>query len=462
VEPPRRASGVPLLVALLSALPCLWLAADIARQPSITGRVWPDPVVQFATRDRLLVDLGLWWLLFAVGTAAVLRSPRRLAVGATLVVAVLLRVAALDPVPTLSNDLYRYAWDGKVQAAGIDPYRYSPEAPEVAHLRDPWLWPDEAGCAEFGREPGCTLINRRAERTIYPPVAQAWFVTVHTVLPEGARAIGWELTGLVVDIGVMGLLLLLSQRWGRDPRWLVLYAWCPLAVLEAVANAHVDGLAVLLMLLTLVAVDRRRSALAGGLLAAATLVKVYPAALLPLVVRRRPLGAVLAFVGVVAAAYLPHLLAVGARVLGYLPGYLREERYTEGARYLLLRPFGVEGLPASILAAGALGAAALYVLRRGGNADPPDAAARLLLGVLLLVVTPAQPWYALGLVAFAALGGAWWWLGVGVAGYATYVPGLIGKDAGTVGPIAYGLATALVGAAALLQRRRRAPDVAHR
>jgi hypothetical protein len=44
--------------------------------------------------------------------------------------------------PELSDDLYRYAWDGHVQASGIDPYRYPPDDPRLSGLRDPWLWPD--------------------------------------------------------------------------------------------------------------------------------------------------------------------------------------------------------------------------------------------------------------------------------------------------------------------------------
>lgn len=48
---------------------------------------------------------------------------------ALLAGAVVIRLAALTPVAPSSDDLYRYAWDGRVQAAGIDPYRYPPAAP---------------------------------------------------------------------------------------------------------------------------------------------------------------------------------------------------------------------------------------------------------------------------------------------------------------------------------------------
>ena len=417
----------------------------------------------------LLVRLAAWAVVWGLGVLCALRLPHRVAVPAVFAVALALRLASLAGQPVLSDDLYRYSWDGRVQVSGTDPYRYPPEAAQLAALREYWLWPDAQGCARLQRPEWCTRINRPSVHTIYPPVAQAWFTVVYRVAGIGAHHKAWQVAGLLGDMALVAVLPAVLRAYGRDERWTALYALSPIAVVEVVNNGHVDGLAALFAALALLAVARHRPGWAGALVGAAAMVKLYPALLglafvAALGVRRRE--ALLRLIGggaaVVALGYLPHVAAVGLRVLGYLPGYLREERYTEGARYLLLRPFGIEGLPASILAVGALAAAALHVLRQRGTADPPDAAARLLLGVLLLVVTPAQPWYALGLVAFAALGRAWWWLGVGVAGYATYVPGLIGKDAGTVGPVAYGLAAALVGAAALLQRRRRALAAAHR
>src|ERR1044072_1458122 len=75
--------------------------------------------------------------------------------------AILFRVSILFAPPYLSDDIYRYVWDGRVQAAGINPYRYIPAAPELAHLRDETIYPK---------------INRKDwAHTIYPPVAQVVF-----------------------------------------------------------------------------------------------------------------------------------------------------------------------------------------------------------------------------------------------------------------------------------------------
>ena len=43
--------------------------------------------------------------------------------------------------PTLSDDMFRYVWDGRVQAHGISPYRYPPDAPQLVFLRDAVIYP---------------------------------------------------------------------------------------------------------------------------------------------------------------------------------------------------------------------------------------------------------------------------------------------------------------------------------
>ena len=66
--------------------------------------------------------------------------------------------------PRTSDDAYRYVWDGRVQAAGINPYRYAPADPALAELRDDAIFPK---------------INRAEYAvTIYPPVAQMFFFLV--------------------------------------------------------------------------------------------------------------------------------------------------------------------------------------------------------------------------------------------------------------------------------------------
>ena len=70
-------------------------------------------------------------------------------------VAALLRVIALPLPPTLSDDIYRYVWDGKVIGAGLNPYLLAPQAADLEPLRDE-LW---------------DRLPHREVETVYPPVA---------------------------------------------------------------------------------------------------------------------------------------------------------------------------------------------------------------------------------------------------------------------------------------------------
>jgi hypothetical protein len=339
-------------------------------------------------------------------------------------------VYALAPKAPLSDDLYRYAWDGVVQTSGIDPYRYPPVAPELEHLRDPWLWPAQEKFDDNG-----TQINRPEVRTIYPPVAEAWFALEHLVVPLSSRDLGYERVGLLIDLAILAVLLALL----RDRRWVALYALAPLPVLEVVQNAHVDGLAVLLTLGAVALSERRRPMAAVVVLALATLTKIYPALLLPLLLREKGLrirGAA-AFVAVCLASYLPHVLAVGTKIFGYLPGYLQEEEYADGTRYLLLGLVGLRGAAATVVAALLLLALAVWALRT--TLPLREAAVRLMAGVLL-VVTPVQPWYAVLLLALVALARAWWAVPLAFAAYPLFFASILDGPAPLYGRISYGVA----------------------
>lgn len=401
-------------------------------------------------RWSLLALLGAWWAVFALGSAALLRLPARQSLVIALVLAIAMRVVALTAIPVLSDDVYRYAWDGRVQAAGIDPYRHPPSSPSLAGLREPWLWPDAADCERLERPPGCTRINRENERTIYPPLAQVWFRAGYAVLPFDQRDRGWQVLAMAVDLGLVAVLLGALRASGRDPRWIVLYAWSPIAVLESAQSAHVDVLAVVAAVGALWAARRQRHALAGVLLGSATVVKLYPALLLPVVLRRRPLRTALAFGAVVVLAYARHVASVGIEVIGFLPGYLAEEGYAAGSRFLLVGLSGLSGFPAQAVVAAGL---AVVVGMAWRSTDPPEIPARRLVGAALLLATPIQPWYALLLVAVSTLSGAWWWLFVAAAGYPLYLAALLDGPLTSVGRISYGVAAlALVGC--LAWRRR--------
>lgn len=309
---------------------------------------------------------------------------------AILAVAVLLRLPVLWAPPYLSSDVYRYVWDGRVEAAGINPYRYIPVDPHLAALRDPEIFP---------------RINRAAYApTIYPPTAEAIFLAV---AKAGGSVTAMKAVMVAFEVVTVAILLLMLTET-KLPRGRVLaYAWHPLPLWEFAGSGHIDAALIAFVALALWGWSRRRGGLAGAALAAATLTKLYPAVLLPALCRRRVWQTPLVFAATIALGYLPYL-AVGWKVLGFLPGYAGEEGLTGTGRgfYLWdllqrLPPLG--GLPVVVYLAGAgagLAGLALAVVWGSDERERDFAAAALLAGAFMLLLSPHYPWYFAWLVLF--------------------------------------------------------------
>lgn len=340
------------------------------------------------------------WTLFglALGILAVLGPTTRRAGALIIGVGIAFQIIAVLTPPTSSDDDFRYLWDAKVQLSGVDPYRYPPAAPELDHLRTPfYLYPSYSGCP-WPIPQGCSPINRPTVRTIYPPVAEAAFTAIRLVSFGGhGNHLPLQLAGALGSIVVAWLLYRRRIRQER-PLWTVaVWAWCPVTVIEYGNNAHIDWLAVLLAVLALTA---RNAVAAGGLAGAAVATKLYPALILPSLLKRRPLVLLGSAFALVAISYVPHVFAVGAKVIGYLPGYLREEHYASGQRFLLL-PIG---RAATVFAVLVLIGVAAWVVRRS-DPDRPEDTAVVMVGAAIVVTTPSYGWYAGLLLALIALSG---------------------------------------------------------
>jgi hypothetical protein len=139
-------------------------------------------------------------------------------------VAVALRMLLLTVPPTLSSDIYRYLWDGRVQANGINPYRYIPADPALASLRDAAIYPQ---------------INRADyARTFYPPFAQMAFAAVgriwDSVMGMRLAMLGFEAPGTIC---LLTALLAAAAMMAISPHYYWYFAWLALPAVIAPARA---------------------------------------------------------------------------------------------------------------------------------------------------------------------------------------------------------------------------------
>ena len=401
-----RVAATGLLLAVLAGLVLL-----VVRPSLNPAQVRPLPLIALA------------WIAFLTAAWLLRQLPLRTAAGLILLGGIAVQAAAVSAPPRLSDDLYRYIWDGRVQAAGIDPYAYVPAARQLTGLRDEFLWhPDADYCVTprfvsthpaAGLTTGCTAINRPTVPTIYPPVAEAYFLGVHYLPSADDSTTPIQASTAGVAVLITAMLMAGLSRLGRDVRLAALWSWCPTVALEAGNSAHVDvvavGIAAAALLLLATARGRTRQTVLGGvLLGLAIATKVTPVLTVPAVLRRRWVTVALAAGGAFVTVYIPHVLAVGGKVIGFLPGYLQQEGYENGTRFGIIGMF-VTGKLATAVAVLILAAVAMAVLRYA-DPDRPWQGALVMTAAALAVTTPRYEWYALLLVMLVALDGRVEWL----------------------------------------------------
>ena len=397
-----RAQPLTLLAAVAATLPGYWL---LVRQAS--------PRVQFA------LGLGL-------------------------------RLAALAAFPRLSEDIYRFLWDGALWWEGLHPLSTTPAA-----------LAQEAGVgAAFAKTYAglFAAMNSPQYFTVYPPLAQAVFVV------GGAAAktpwLGAALLKVPLLLAELGVWRALRRLRPDRPRMAAAYWLHPAIVVELVGNAHFEGLALLGLLWALVALRNPGTsaaparglrvptaaalALACGSLAKLVPLLAAPAISLHLLWRpRAPAGAAqrsTAWRWDRAATFAATLLIAfgsgfaafvyGADLTGFgesLDLYFRRFEFN-GSLYPVARATGIwyrgynwiAVVGPALASAGAAGIVALA----GWRAWRGRALSTTLLwgfGLYLLCATTVHPWYFAYVIALGALSGYRWPLVLGYTGFISYV-----------------------------------------
>lgn len=320
-----------------------------------------------------------------------------------LAVALLLRIMFLFSPPQLSDDIYRYLWDGSNTLSRINPYATPPSVvtppPDLKHVH--------------------AMINHPDYFTIYPPAAQLVFA--------GGAALGGSITGLkaflvLLDLGMCAMLVMLLKQLELPFGRAVLYAWNPLPVLEIAASGHVDGagLAMLLGSFCLLVWDRQSNSLrrwsfllSGALLGCAGLVKLFPLVLAPILFLLVPVGRRRYFSAgfvvslfALAQPFLPHLVNITAS----LNAYARNWEFA-GFAFNTLRTITGSGTVARLLVSCCFVAAAGFIACRFNLRCKKSPSSTAILrqavaacyatSMAFLLLTPTlQPWYALCLALF--------------------------------------------------------------
>lgn len=359
--------------------------------------------------------------------------------GAVLLgVALLIRLTLIALPPTLSDDAFRYLWDGRVASAGFNPYREAPDSPSFVPLRDA-LW---------------NRLPHKQVPTVYPPLALAAF-SIAARFPVPLPI--WKLLATAADLLACTLLLALARRSGLPEERVAWYAWNPLVALEVSGMGHVDalGAAACIGAVLAISIVPRRPFAAGAAAAAGILAKLAPLAALPMWARqsRRPWVFLLGALGLSGLALAPVVLSVGGlppglatyglswefngplyeplwrglEALGSGPAAhaaldaakARTEWWTFWNRFY---PYAYPRFFAKLL----LGLAALAAVAASFKERDPIAGTGNLFGRLMLTSATLYPWYLLWVLPWAALREDRRWLLLAALIPLAYVPALFG------------------------------------
>lgn len=193
----------------------------------------------------------------------------------------------VSPTP-VSDDIFRYEWDGLVTSEGINPYAHSPAADEVRHLRG-LNWHQ---------------IQNKTIKTMYPPLAQLLFGGLQTVWP-GTMSL--RVVAVLFSVAATGVIMLILKELRLEPSRALIYGWSPLAALEFGNSGHIDALAVLCMMLCFLALLKKRPAFSGAALALGALTKIFPLLFVGVLLRRWGKRGMAAFGAVFVVLWLPFL-----------------------------------------------------------------------------------------------------------------------------------------------------------
>ena len=201
------------------------------------------------------------FLAYALSAKAVMRGSF-FSTKTILLFALVFRITMWFTSPSLSDDIYRYLWDGHVQLSGINPYILPPNDKELFEIRNE-IFP---------------LLNHRDIQTIYPPFSQIFFLFCAFI----GKSIGIFKTFLIFVEGLLCLLLirLLIDR-KMDSKRVIFYAWHPLPLIEISGNGHIDILGIFFMMLFLFCMNKNRFLISPIILALGFLSKILPILLLP-------------------------------------------------------------------------------------------------------------------------------------------------------------------------------------
>jgi hypothetical protein len=302
------------------------------------------------------------------------------------------RLTVWPLAPALSDDLYRYRWEGKLQAAAGNPYESRPADARWTGLRD----------SAF------PLVVGKDFKAVYGPLIQQielWtYRAVAQLEKDPVRQVFWfKLPFALCDLGGMAVLWLLLGAHGLPRERLLIYAWSPLAIVEFWATGHNDSVVVLLVALALLGAAKERWTWAFAALSLAVAAKLWPILLFPIFAgwrRNRPrrwyqCWVALPILGLFLLPYWTNVTENMQFASGFMGGWRNNDSLFEIIFWLAKDIYRAKYAAFAIVAITVL----ILTLRQ----IPLDRACLTAIAVMLMISANCHPWYLTWLLPLLVL-----------------------------------------------------------
>ena len=228
----------------------------------------------FIPRVDSLPLITAYSLLFA-GYLLILKNAGEINIRWLIAISLVFRIIPMFALPALSDDFYRFIWDGRLWAAGINPFAGLP----TEFLSDPALVNKGITSELYG------LINSPTHYTVYPPVPQYINWLAAKLFPNNIFHSVFLMRAIVIAAEMMSIVFiyLLLKQYKLKQHLLAIYAFNPLIIIEISGNLHHEGLMITFLLGFLYFNAQCKIPQAAVMLALAIASKLLPLVFLPFI-----------------------------------------------------------------------------------------------------------------------------------------------------------------------------------
>jgi len=250
----------------------IWLIAFVLL--SVLGYVW---VGYGVTRTDFIQLLILYALIFGLYLFALFRKIFEVNLPILLLAALLLRLSLLFMTPNLTDDYFRYIWDGILSSNGYNPYLFLPS--EFVNSQQ-MITGNMTAIYE--------QLNSPNYYTVYPPVCQLLFFLSNKIAGGDALSniIILRIAVLFAEFGTIIFLYKVTCKFGTSPGLISIYAFNPLVIIELTGNLHFEAFMLFFLILSIYLLVQQKPTFAAICFGLAIGVKLIPLIFLPFLIKR--------------------------------------------------------------------------------------------------------------------------------------------------------------------------------